>query len=80
MFIAASNILMASSHIYQERYTREENLTVWRGYRRPIQDSVGLDGNGAAPSQEIKLFVPGDRAQCAAEEKNLEKLRDHRID
>ena len=76
MFITASNILMASNHAYQERYTREENLTVWRGYRRPIQDSVSLDGNGAAPSQEIKVFVPGDQAQCAAEETNLEKLKD----
>lgn len=77
MFIEASNVLLASNRTYQERYTRGENLTVWHGQRRPIQDHpVGLNGNGAAPPQESKVFVPGDQVQCAAKETDLEKLRD----
>jgi len=35
MKVVDSNIQMASSHLYEERYERRESLTVWRGNQEP---------------------------------------------
>jgi hypothetical protein len=77
MYIETSNIVMSSSHLYREKYSRQEELLVWRGNRQPAPAAAAPEAEGIKiPEKSAVIFSPEQDAGLGAKETDLDKIRD----
>jgi hypothetical protein len=80
MYIESSNILMSSSHLYREKYSRQEELIVWRGNRQTAPGAAAPEvENVRVPEKTAVTPYPERDAGLGPKETDLDKIKDQAL-